>query len=380
MPRRRIAFCITELDPGGAERALVQIVTRLDPLEWEPHVYCLGPEAALAETLRTANVPVDCLGAKTWRDLGVLSKLTQKLKEFQPELLQTFLFHANIFGRLAGRRAHVPVIVSGVRVAERARRWHLWLDWLTKQWSTHWVCVSQAVGEFTRRHVAVRPEQLTVIPNGVDFARFAEASPASLSQFNIPAQARTLLAVGRLHPQKGLMFLLEALAPLLPEWPDLHLLLVGDGPQRDEIDACVRSHNWSGRIHLAGWQENVPGIMRAAEALVLPSLWEGMPNVVLEALAAGLVVIATRAEGVEELVTDGKSGFLYNISSVNELRHAISRWLTAPDRGRSLALEGQDIVKYGFTWDVVTRAYVQLYQHLLEVVDKKTPPGGGAKA
>ena len=114
-----MAFCITDLDPGGAERALVQLVTRLDRSRWQPSVICLAPRGMLADELEQAEVPVTCLGARHSRNVGMVGRLFHQLRESKPALLQTFLFHANIAGRIAGRLARVPKIVSGIRVAER---------------------------------------------------------------------------------------------------------------------------------------------------------------------------------------------------------------------------------------------------------------------
>ena len=98
----RVAFCITELDPGGAERALFEIVTRLDPSAWEVRVYCLGPETELSLRLRDRGIETLCLGARRATQIGVVFRLAKELKAFRPAVLQTFLFHANILGRLAG--------------------------------------------------------------------------------------------------------------------------------------------------------------------------------------------------------------------------------------------------------------------------------------
>ena len=127
-PPTRIAFCITELDPGGAEQTLVQLATRLDRQDWEPRVYCLGPEAALVKPIQDAGIPVTCFGARGIADSLVLFRLASQLEKFQPTVLQSFLFHANIMGRFAAKLARVPVVVSGIRVAEQRSSWPLRID------------------------------------------------------------------------------------------------------------------------------------------------------------------------------------------------------------------------------------------------------------
>ena len=128
---KSIAFCITDLDPGGAERALVQLVLRLDRSRWSPVVFCLSKPGTLVADLAKADIPVDCLEAGSIGNVSVVPRLVRRLRRVRPDILQTFLFHANIVGRIAGRLAGVPVIVSGIRVAEHRSRFRLWLDRIT---------------------------------------------------------------------------------------------------------------------------------------------------------------------------------------------------------------------------------------------------------
>ncbi|NQV23239.1 MAG: glycosyltransferase, partial [Rhodopirellula sp.] len=167
---RRITFLITELDHGGAERALVRIATGLDRNLWEPQVVSLSDRGALAEPLEAVGIPVTSIGAGRvhspiglWRATIGLSRC---LKTQQPALLQTFLFHANIAGRLAAKRAGVPVVVSGIRVAEKRGRWRLAVDRMTDRFVDRHVCVSRSVADFSIRESGLPPSKVMVIPNG----------------------------------------------------------------------------------------------------------------------------------------------------------------------------------------------------------------------
>ena len=361
----RIAFCITDLDRGGAEQALVQVVTRLDRRNWEPAVFCLAPPGELVEPLESAGIPVTCFGARAARNVGVLVGLRRVLREFRPQILQTFLYHANIAGRLAGWMARVPHIVCGIRVAERRSRSRLrldrWTDWMVER---H-VCVSEGVAEFTRTVGRLPAEKLVVIPNGVDAARFAQSPPADLGAFGIPPNARTLLFVGRLEFQKAPELLIEAAARCLPAHPDTHLLLVGDGALRGRLAAQAQETMVADRIHFAGSRTDVPGLMRSASLLVLPSRWEGLPNVVLEAMAAGLPVIATAVEGAAEVVRNGETGWLIPADSVTALADAMTAALDRPELTAALGAAAQQAVVECFTWDRAAGAYAGLYRSLL---------------
>lgn len=361
----RIAFCITDLDVGGAERALVNLVTRLDRGRWEPSVICLAGPGALVEPLEQAGIPVICLGARRAWNLAVLPRLTRELRRIRPALLQTSLYHANIAGRIAARRAGVPRVVSGIRVAERRSRFRLWADRLTDGLVDRHVCVSRAVAEFSTTHGGLPAEKVTVIPNAVDADRLARAEPVDLSQLGIPAESRILLFVGRLDRQKAPLCLLEAAELLVPDHDELHVLVVGDGPLKERLRRWVGQRGLQERIHLAGRRSDVPALMKAADCLVLPSRWEGMPNVVLEAMAVGLPVVATAVDGVAELVRDGETGLLVRPGSPSELARAVERVLAGSRAAPPLAANAQHVVKKEFTWKRVVSAYEAVYRELL---------------
>lgn len=365
---QRISFLITELDHGGAERALVRIATGLDRGRWEPRVISLSDRGPLADPLEQAGVPVTALGAGRvrsprgiWRATVGLSRC---LKEQQPAVLQTFLFHANIAGRLAARRARVPAVVSGIRVAEKRGRWRLLADRWTDGFVDRHVCVSQSVADFSVNKSGLPRSKVAVIPNGVEFQRFATAEPADLSQFKIPPTARTILSVGRLDPQKNPIGLLRSFSTIADSHRDAHLLYVGHGPLEATLKAAIAETGLGGRVHIAGWQADVPAIMRACDLFVLASNWEGMPNVLLEAGAASIPVISTRVEGAGEIITSVDSGVLVGISQESELAAAMSECLADPQAAKQRAVQLQHIISERFTWDSVVSAYSDLYESL----------------
>ena len=161
------------------------------------------------------------------------------------------------------------------------------------------MCVSQGAMDHCRV-LGYPAGKLTAIPNGVDYRQFAEAKPIELTQLGLPAGQRAILFVGRLDRQKGLDDLLANCPRVLAALPQHDLVLVGDGPERAALKDLAAARGIAGRVHFAGWRADVPEILAAADLLVLPSRWEGMPNVVLEAMAAGKPVVATRAHGVED--------------------------------------------------------------------------------
>lgn len=357
-PPLRVALCITELDPGGAEKALFEIVTRLDRTQWLPRVFCLGPQTELSRQLVAAGIETVCLGATRPTQVGVVFRLIRELWRFQPQVLQTFLFHANIVGRIAGQLAGVPLIYSGLRVAEKQKRWHLRLD----RWTQWFVRMNVCVSEGVRQHAiesGLSPRKLCVIPNGIDVARYAGAVPADLTRFGIPCGTSTIVSVGRLTHQKGHDLLLQAVAPLLLDDPKRHLLIVGEGEDRGALTHLTRELNIEPQVHLPGWQADVPEILAACQLFVLPSRWEGMPNALLEALASGLPCVATDVEGVRDLLGPGNSGGIVTPGDVNALRMAVKS--ACPQTSSEPGEKSQTFSPESHTWIRVSQSYSQIW-------------------
>lgn len=307
----RLALCITELDVGGAERCLVELATRLDSRRFAPVVYALSAEPtpatpSLVPQLREAGIETHFLGGRRASHFPlIVRRLTRLLRTQQAELVQSFLFHANLAARLAARRAGIPHVLSGIRVAERSARWHLWCDRLTSRLVDRYVCVSQAVADFSRNTAGLPGDKLAVIPNGIDVERYQRAEPLDLTLLGLGAGRRAVTFVGRLDRQKGLLDFLRQSPRWLERFSTHDLLLVGAGRQERELRTQVDRLAIASRVHFTGWRDDVPRILRASDLFVLPSHWEGMPNALLEAMAAGLPVVATDVEGVRELLGEG---------------------------------------------------------------------------
>ena len=364
-----VSLVITDLDVGGAERALVALATGLDRRRWFPSVIALGGQGALATPLRAAGIAVECLGVNPRRPFRSVRSLAGALRKFKPSLVQSFLFHANVASRLAVPLARVPWVVGGLRVAERQRRWHLTLDRLTSGLATGSVCVSEGVRRFSRDVGRLDPDRLVVIPNGIDPMPFDRAEAADRPTLGVPLDAFLTLYVGRLDPQKGLNVLLEAAAKVAEARPDWHLALAGDGPERE----ALRFQNEANpalkkRTHWLGRRDDVPALLKAADLLVLPSLWEGMPNVVLEAMAARRAVVATKVEGSEDLVEPGRTGWLVPPGDPEALAVSLLEAAESPERLRLYGEAARDRVEANFTPGRVVEAYERLWSGVLGFV------------
>jgi glycosyltransferase involved in cell wall biosynthesis len=361
-----VALVITDLDGGGAERSLAMLATRLDLRRWQPAVFCLGGHGQLVEVIRQADVACECLEVNRRNPLQAIARLARGLRRFDPQLVQSFMFHANLAARAAAPWAGWPWVVGGLRVAEHQKQWHLIVDRLTAPLTTGSVCVSRGVLRFSRDVAGLNPDRLTVIPNGIDPRPFDNAVAVSRAAIGIPENAHLALYVGRLDLQKGLPDLLEAAERVTAQRPDWHLALAGDGPSRSWVlEQLVKHPRLAEKAHWLGRRDDVPGLLKTADVLVLASLWEGMPNVVLEAMASRLPVIGTAVEGTEDLVLPGRTGWLVRPRDPEALSRALIEAVDFPERCHQYGEEGRLRVERDFSLETTLEAYERLWAGIL---------------
>ena len=297
-----IDLVITELEVGGAERALTQLAVALHHDGDRVRVFSLSPppkRTELVERLDRAGIPV-CFGsARSWRDIVPLRRrLRAWLRERPEAICQSFLFHANVLTATcleSDRRA-----VAGIRVAER-RAVRCIIEKRALRRFDHVVCVSQAVAQFADSRLGVTADRCSVIGNAVEADRFRSVDPFDWRSIGWEDESRVALFIGRFHPQKNLAALQRTALSWLADDTSRKLVLVGDGPQRQSLEAWATGIG-PDRVRVMPWQPDVAPLLAACRVLVLPSRYEGMPNVILEAMAAGRPVVCSRVEGSEELV------------------------------------------------------------------------------
>lgn len=364
--RIRVALVITELNVGGAERCLTQLAIGLDRARFDPMVIAIAPrpeaeQQTLVHQLEAAEVPVCFLNtASKWQVLIAARRLRKELDRFAPDVVQSFLFHADVLVRVANRGNRHPAVL-GLRVADPARRRQRLQRWAARQ-ATAVVCVSDAVRDYARGVVKIPAEKLVVIPNAIDVATQRAAKPLDLKTIGIPAARQVILCVGRLHPQKGIDWLLNTMPQVFAQLPTHDLLIVGAGPDEARLRTQLRELEIADRVHLVGWRSDVPRLMAAASQLVLPSRWEGMPNVVLEAMAAGLPVVATDTHGVRELLAPDHEGQIVTFGDSETLIGRLVSLGRDRELARRIGTANQARAAAHFSLQSMVAAYASLYE------------------
>jgi glycosyltransferase involved in cell wall biosynthesis len=368
----RIAFVITELEVGGAERCLTNLVLGLDRRRFTPIVYSLWPRpegehCELVHQLESAGIPVHFVGLRLPRHLRKGSRqLNRLLAETRPHLLQSFLFHANVIGAISGWRTKVPHIVQGIRVADRSA-WRMMLERATSTLVERIVCVSDSVAVMARDEARLPAEKLCVIPNGIDVDSYTNIAPIDLASLGVPPGRRVMVCVGRLHRQKGIDWLLKNMPAILSEFSDVDLLVVGQGSEEAAFKNLAAQSGITERVHFLGWRPDVPAILKSSSLLLLPSRWEGMPNAVLEAMALKLPVVASRVEGVTELLGSEAEKQTVAFGDDQNLVRTIASILRDPAGASEFGKQNHARILEEFSLQSMIAAYEKLYGELLEV-------------
>ncbi|TWU64819.1 glycosyltransferase [Crateriforma conspicua] len=366
----RINFVITELFVGGAEKCLTELAIGLHGSGDDVRVFSIaplpqGPQAKFVE--RLAGHGIDIATAGTSQPRGVAKAYTT-LKRWMSagpaDICQTFLFHANVLGTHASAAATPSTVrIGGLRVAEPIR-WRNWLERTAVRRMDLLVCVSNQTQAFASEHLRAKASQLRVIPNGIDVARFADCQPADWSRWGWPRDSQVTLFVGRLHPQKGLDLLQDQIDTIAPAGSRQRLCLVGDGPLRDDLARWSESVGHD-RVRVLPWQSDVAPLMKAARLLVLPSRYEGMPNVVLEAMAVGTPVVCSRVEGSQELLGHRHHEQTFAPEDAVTMARLIQRLQTDDELRQLLSGENRRVVQEQFSTVGMIEHYRQVYQDLL---------------
>lgn len=328
------------------------------------------------------------LGWERKRDFRPPLRLVSLLKGERPHILHTYLFHPNVLGRLLGRLLKVPIIVSSIVSVDAWKKpHHLLAERWTSRFADRILVNANAIRDVLTRRDRLDPAKIDVLYNGVEIEKFTippEASSVGAAP-DPDAPARrprpTLGAIGRLHRAKGLVYLLRALRRLKDALPEAPLLvLAGDGPERSGLADEAALLGLQDDVRFLGVHRDVPGLLRSLDVLVLPSLWEGIPATVLEAMAAGVPTVATNVGGLPEVVEDGETGLLVPPADPVALAGAILRLLQADGLGRRIASKARALVFSRFSFQVnVVEARAEWYNGLLRMkgMDEMTRRGKG---
>lgn len=371
-------FLITKMEGAGAQKVMLETARHFQQSPAHRVIaVCLYDQDYLDEAYQLYGVRVFDLGMKNaharrplWmnvlRGLKGCVRLYRQLRAEKVDLLQTYDFYANAIGVVIGRLARVPVVVMSQRVVY-VKRWRFWVDRVVSRWAHAVTAVSEAVRGFCVRTEGMQPERVIVIRNGIDLSvADVEYDRGEVRRAHrLLADAPLVGAVGRLSEQKGHSVLIRAAAIVRRQIPNVQFIIVGQGPDHERLLALAAELGLGDSIHFTGHVSRVQPLLVAMDIFVHPSLWEGMPNAVLEAMALAKPIVATRVDGSAELIVDGESGLLVSPNDVDALSSGILHLLSHPDEAQRLGHSARRRIETEFSIRAMFDATSRLYSHLL---------------
>jgi glycosyltransferase involved in cell wall biosynthesis len=356
---------------GGPERQMLGLARSLEEdartafLSFPEHGRC----RAFLNVCRAEGFEAIALEHDSPRFRAVTHEIADILARINADVLLCHGYKANILGRPAARRRGIPAIAVSRGWTDESLRVRLyeWLDRRHLRFMDHVVAVSSAQAEKVRK-VGVPTQRLTTIANAVDPDRFADSDPsyrAKMERYFHGPKKHIVGAAGRLSPEKGFDVFLDAAARVVDVDPSIGFVLFGDGPCRDALQQRLASLGLIGSLVLAGFRSDLDRYIAQLDLFVLPSFTEGLPNVVLEACAAGVGVVATAVGGTPEIIEDGVSGFLVPPGDVDQLAARIDEALENEERLREIAFQGRQRVLESFSFCAQRDGYLALFDAIL---------------
>ena len=372
MTRRplRIVFCLDSLGVGGTEMNAVRVAERLDPAQFDLSVACFRGDGPLRGRFDAAGVRIDVFPVRSLYGVSMLREGLRFMRFLQRERVDVVHSHdryANVFAAPWARMAGTPAIIASKRWGSISRV-HGAGNRMAYMLAHRVLANSQLVGDSLASDDGVPPRHVVVIPNFVDDAAFDAPADRWLEQsrsaLNLPAGALVVGIVANLRAIKNHRMLLEALALLRPRFPKVILVMIGEGPERATLEACVAELRIGELVRFAGSQPNLPNPHRLFDVSVLCSLSEGFPNSIVEAMAAARPVVATSVGGVRDAVEHDVNGLLLDSGDVTGLAAALEQLLTSAELRDRMGAAGAQMARSRFTAAVVVPAVVRLYRQL----------------
>jgi glycosyltransferase involved in cell wall biosynthesis len=365
--KRRILEIIPTLDRAGAEKQMTLLADRLPRDEFDVHVCALTRGGPLLADLEAAGIPATVIG-KRWKfDPRAYSQLKQHITQVKPDLIHTWIFAADTYGRVAGNACGVRRLVCGLRCVDPWKRtWQLAIDRHLARRTSRIVANSPGVKDF---YVCkgLPADKIEVIPNGVEPL---PSSPITreelLAELELPPDVRLVGLIGRLWAQKRVKDAIWAADILKVIRSDIHLLILGDGPLRERLWKYRDQVRIRDKVRFLGQREDAARLIPHFDVLWSTSGYEGQSNAIMEAMSVGVPVVATDIPGTRDLVVPDETGYLFHVGDRAMLAKRTNQILNDADLARRLGEAGRQRMADEFGVDTMVNRYADLYRRVFE--------------
>jgi glycosyltransferase involved in cell wall biosynthesis len=379
--RTRILKVVPTLMCGGTENQFMALGRLLDRSRFDVAFACLRRWGPFVDELRQLGIPLHEYHVATFRSVRALAqqaRLARQIVHSRIDIVHAYNFYGNVFA-VPPARLVAPVVIASIRdrspyltpMQRRVQRYAC-------QFADRILVNADAVKDWLVHDEGYDPSKIAVIRNGVDMTRFGDlpAGERIRSELGIAADARLVVVVSRLARLKGIEYFLRAAAALKPRYPDVRFLIVGETSPPDpaylrDLQRLAADLGVDGQVTFTGRRSDIPAILGAADVSVMPSLNEALSNVLLESMAAGAPVVATRVGGTPEALVDGDTGLLVPPGEAGALAAGVSRLLDDRELARRLGCAARRLIAERFSVERMVRATEDLYAELLA---RKQPP------
>ncbi|MGH2443899.1 MAG: glycosyltransferase, partial [Chloroflexota bacterium] len=369
-----IAYLLNQFEDGGAERQLIELIKRLDPVRFRPLLYLGSSSGCIARELDGLNIPIRYVRGKRGGKYAAL-KLAREFRRERPKIVHSWMFVANTWARIAGTLARVPIVITSDRGMDtEVSRLHRIADMLLSPGSDHVIVNAHAVAQNVHDTRYVSRDKITNVYNGVDLDLYGRPMDRKLAKraLDLPLDVPVIGMVASFCARKRWDVFLEAVEKVNAGHA-VTAICVGDGELRGQMEEYARALGIEQQVRFLGVRADVPNMMAAMDVFVLSSDDEGMPNVVMQAMAAGLPVVATDAGGTDEIVSTGKTGFLVDRGDSETLAQKICTLLEQPELMAEFGRAGRQLVERDFTFTKSVKRMVELYDREIKKYDNRYP-------
>jgi glycosyltransferase involved in cell wall biosynthesis len=384
----RIAQVITGLVLGGGGQVMRTIIRNLDRSRFDADVFCVIGGGELLSEIEEYGAHVRIIPAHSggghfpYRPARVL-ELARHLRRGKYDLVHTHLFQADVIGGIASRLAGIPCVVKSLHnMGAWKKPRHLAVDRLLAGGTSRVICCSEWQRESAIRQEGLDPSRVVTIYHGVDPARFKVSVPRHeyLRSLGLDPGKQVVGTIGRPIKEKGHRYLLEAIPEILRIHPELQFVIVGEGPLREELQQTIRTAGLHDKVKLVGARGDIPELLSIMDLFVFPSVSEGLGIAVLEAMAAGVPVVASNIRPLSEMVTDGETGLLFEARNPQALAGAVNRLMSDSTLAGQLRDRASSQVGARFTERHMVGSLERVYEEVYRQVTSKAPASSSSRA
>jgi glycosyltransferase involved in cell wall biosynthesis len=363
----KIALVIPTLDQGGAEKQLCLLANGLPKDLFDVHVIVLTHTGPREAWLRERNIPMHFINKRGKLDPFAWWRLYKLFRSLKPDLVHTWLFAANAYGRSAALAAKVPVVAASERSVDPWKsEWQFWIDRFLVKRAPRITTNSSGVVDFYAKK-GIESKYFSLIPNAVTPLAAKDESKESVAErLGIPSNRKWIVSVGRLWHQKGYKDLIWGAEMLRMLREDTSFLIIGEGPERNRLELYRDNIRAGSQVYLLGERTDVPEILQHADVLWNGSLYEGQSNVILEAMLSGIPVVATNIPGNRDLIQDRETGLLFAPGDVDRLTRLTNELFNDSELKCRIVENAKQRVVSEHSCEAMIQRHIELYQKWLQ--------------